>query len=690
MTTHYPPLDRGPDVEDLHGRLVPDPYRALEGPDPAAADWLAAQQALARRRLDATPHRTWFERTVRELSELPGRGLPAARGNRLFHTEQAPGVANPTLVVQEPAGPRQLVDPAHWGSAAGARITAWNAAGDGSLLAFQICDDGIDDGPLRVLDVATGTLLTEVADDLRAPSVAWGGPADRRPTGIFYPRTGGDGPPAGLYFLDFTTGDRTAAWTPGAAGTPVFAVPAVSPDGRWLLTTVRHGADPRTELLIADLESAPLGEPMHRQLVAPGVAFTAARFGGDGRIYAFTQLGAARGRICVFDPAAPDPDDWRELTAAGPGATIRAFAPMHDRVAVCRLADGRTEVAVIQPDSGAETLLALPGDGTVSAMTGSPGADNRLWIGHAEPGRPATVLQFAPADGATPGYWFRPAPPERDRGIRADRTSCRSADGTEVPISLLTAEPVPEGPRPVLLSVYGGFGISAERTFNAETYAWLLAGGTHAVAHVRGGGELGAGWHEAGRGRNKPRSVDDLIAVAEHLIATGVTGPEQLVVFGASNGGLLAAAAAVRRPDLFRGCVCVHPVTDLLRYPLLGDGRAWLAEYGDRADPLDAAALLSYSPYHNVRTGVRYPAFLLMAGTADRRVPPVHARKLCAALQHATGADPASAPVLLREQRHAGHGVIPRDQVLGWLADRLAFTTDLVGLRPAGPDRDDC
>ncbi|MGK4579906.1 prolyl oligopeptidase family serine peptidase [Kitasatospora sp. HPMI-4] len=699
----YPPLLRGPHEEIRHGVAIPDPYRALEmvgggadnGDAEAVRAWLAAQRDHARQWLDSASARGFFEHTVRELSDLRRRGVPAARDTGLFFTEQAPGMVSPSLYVERPQGTSRLVDPADWGTAASARITAWSVSPDGSRLAFQICDEGLEHGPLRVLDVASGEVVLVVAEDVRNPSVAWGGSVDRPPNGLYYPRAGSGREQQGLYFVDFESGRHTEVWLPAETDRPVFTVPAVSPDGAWLLLTVRYGADPRNALLIAPVNPAAPERAEPQLLVKSGQSFTAARFGPDGRIYCFTHLRSSLGQVCVFDPADPDPASWRELTAGGGGTVIRTFAPLYDRVAVCRSVDGRAEVLVVHADSGRETLLPLPDGGTVSAMTGSTGPDNRLWITFADPTQPPAVLEFDLSDppagpGAAAGEaaaprardWFRPANPCLNARIRAERTVCRSADGTEIPISTLTNEDGPPGPGPVILSVYGGFGITADRAFSAETLSWLLAGGSHAVAHVRGGGEAGATWHAAGRGRNKPRSVEDLIAAAEHLVASGRTTSDQLVLFGASNGGMLAAAAAVRRPDLFRACVAVHPVTDMVRFTLLGDGPAWVTEYGDPADEADLTALRSYSPYHNVRPGVRYPAFLVMAGTSDRRVPPAHARKLCAALQHATSGDRREAPVLLREQEGAGHGVIPQDQVLPWLVDRLSFMARCTALDP--------
>ncbi|WP_441248230.1 prolyl oligopeptidase family serine peptidase [Kitasatospora sp. McL0602] len=681
----YPSAPRTDQVDTWHGTEVPDAYRPLEEDSAATQSWLAAQQGLSRDWLDKARGRAEFESVLTRLYDLGHRSVPTVRGERLFYTARETGTGPELLYVQDAGAVTSLVDPADWGVNRTARLTGWIPSPDGSLLAFQVCDEGQDHGSLRILDVRTRQVVAVVADDLRAPSIAWGGRADQPPTGLYYPRAGADDQAQGLHFLDFQTGRHAAVWRPESADRPVFAVPAISPDGTRLLLAVRYGADVRNALLIAPLGADGQPAAAFRVLVPPGQVASAVRFGPGNEAFVLTQLGSARGRICALDPADPAPAAWRELCPGDDTATVRSFVPLDGVVAVCRSRNGAAEVSLVCTRSGAERIVPLPGNGSVSAMTGAAEAGGgRLWVAYAEPAQPPTILEIDAADptGLTRHVWFSSDMTGLASLVVAERTTCISADGTEICVSVIRTSESPKGPLPTILSVYGGFGISAERTFRPETTAWLLAGGAHAIAHVRGGGENGASWHAAGRGTNKPRSVEDVIAAAEHLIASRRTTRDQLALFGASNGGLLAAAAAVRRPDLFRACVPVHPVTDMLRYRDLGDGRAWETEYGDPTRQLDFTALHSYSPYHQVSPGVRYPAFLLMAGTADRRVPPAHARKLCAALQEATTGTPDRAPVLLREQSGAGHGVIPHDQLIPWITDRLAFLAECL----VGPD----
>lgn len=265
--------------------------------------------------------------------------------------------------------------------------------------------------------------------------------------------------------------------------------------------------------------------------------------------------------------------------------------------------------------------------------------------------------------------------------------SYRSFDGTSVGLRVVV--PVgAAGPLSVLLTAYGGFGASTPPAYSPVVAAWVRAGGAYAVAGVRGGGEHGAAWHDAGRGPNKPAAVADLLSAADWLVAQGWTTPKRLAVKGASHSGLMAAAALVRRPDLFAAVVCSDALTDMVRYHRFGLGRLWTGEFGTADDADQLATLLTYSPYHLVAPGTRYPAVLLTCPRTDARVDSLHTRKLAAALRHATAAD---RPVLLRCEDGVGHGARSLDRWLGLQADILAFCalhTGLDGETPVPPTTD--
>ncbi|GAU65978.1 prolyl oligopeptidase [Streptomyces sp. NBRC 110611] len=262
-------------------------------------------------------------------------------------------------------------------------------------------------------------------------------------------------------------------------------------------------------------------------------------------------------------------------------------------------------------------------------------------------------------------------------------TVCASADGTPVRITVLAPHDTTRHPRPTLLYVYGGFGLTYKPLYQPEVVAWVEAGGVYAVAHVRGGGEEGADWHSAGARAHKQKSIDDLHAAAAALCQEGWTTPSQLVIRGESNGGLLVGAALTQCPDRYRAVLCAGPVLDMVRYENSGLGASWTSEYGSASAPEELGWLLGYSPYHHVREGVDYPAVLFTVSEGDGIVDPLHARKMCAALQHAVGPAPADdgrGLTLLRVEPDVGHGARAMSRAIELSVDQLSFAVWQSGL----------
>jgi prolyl oligopeptidase len=258
-----------------------------------------------------------------------------------------------------------------------------------------------------------------------------------------------------------------------------------------------------------------------------------------------------------------------------------------------------------------------------------------------------------------------------------------SRDGTLVRLFVLSPRGVPDRLRPTLLTGYGGFGVSMSPGYTTQALAWVRAGGVYAVACVRGGGEGGEDWHRAGMGVHKQNVFDDFDAAADLLIAEGWTAPDRLGVVGESNGGLLAGAALTQHPGKYAAVVCLAPLLDMIGSERLGMGPSWRAEYGSVRDPDEFRALLAYSPYHNVRPGVRYPPVLFAVADGDTRVDPCHSRKMCALLQRVSA---GPGPVLFRLERDVGHGARAVSRTNGLVADVLAFLARHLGLGPPPPD----
>lgn len=673
----YPAAPQVGIANTIHGQLIPDPWRWLEADDLAVWTWADQQDCLARRSLGVLPHRNLLAGHLQQWMSVPERSVPSVRGNRYYYLEKTSGFGPAALwVATDSHPPEVVVDPTRWAESGTAVLAAWSVSDDGRRLAFQISEGGSDHTTLRVVDTATKQVMAQV-DGLRSSSMAWD---HSSPSGLFYCRSVAVGTaPGGLWYLDLESSASRLVWQPGRADLPVFAVPAVSAPGDRLLLNVRYGADSRNELVLLGVHRSPagrieLGEA--RSIVAPGVQQCLARFCPDGSVYVLSR------QSLELSDSPPSVSEGlgrlRRIATACNSEIFRGCLPLDGHLLMWRERSGVGAVDLIDTKSGVSRPVPLPGSGAVTGVSATESPRRRAWIRFADPVTSPTIVEIdlGKSQFARSELWFNSASGAAACDVQRYRTFGVSHDGTRIPISVWQQ---PGRPAPTILSVYGGFGVVSDLDFNPVLLAWLQAGGSYAVAHVRGGGDS-PGWHDAGRRRLKLRSIEDLIAAGEHLIDTKVVNSHQIGVFGASNGGLLALAAVVRRPELFRCCVAAHPVTDMIRYPHLGDGRSWVAEYGDPADPEDFRALWSYSPYHRLQRGAEYPPVLLMAGRADHRVPPAHARKFAAAMQHVMSEDYQQRPVLLREEERSGHGRLSHGAVIPWLTDRLSFFAAYLGL----------
>jgi prolyl oligopeptidase len=457
-----------------------------------------------------------------------------------------------------------------------------------------------------------------------------------------------------------------------------------SHDGRWLTVSAPAGAG--NDLWLADLSSSPPERPALRTVQRGADAVTVPAVGRDGRLYLLTTLGAPTGRLCVADPADPGPGGWRELVGPDPEAVISDFAlldgPGGPVLLIGRTRHAISEIGVHDPVTGERVgEVPLPGLGTAGRMSARPEGGHEAWFSYTDGVTPGSVHRYDARTGRT-GLWAA-APGAVDvPELESRQIVYASADGT--PVRMVVLARPGTGPRPAILYGYGGFGLSLTPSYSGYILPWVEAGGVFVLAQVRGGGEEGAAWHRDGMLERKQNSFDDFTAAAERLIADGWTTAGRLAACGESNGGLLVGAAITRRPELFAAAVCSAPLLDMVRYEHSGLGPSWRAEYGSAEDPDQLDLLLGYSPYHRVREGVDYPATLLASFGGDSRVDPMHARKMCAALQHAT---PGTRPVLLRHEDGVGHGARAAGRAVGLAADMLAFLAAHTGLEPPPRER---
>lgn len=692
--TDYPDAPRLDLVEHLHGHVVPDPYRWLEDPtDPRTEQWSAAQDVLTREQLDALPGR---DELAAELTRLLASGsvsVPVWRAGRAFVTRHEPGGEHAVLHVREPDGTeRALVDVMALDPSGLTTLDRWVPSTEGDRLAYQLSAGGDEESLLHVLDVATGEILDGPVDRCRYSPIAWlpGGEE------LFYVRrlAPGDVPAGEEQFHRRVWRHRVGAdpatdvlvHGDGLDPTNYYGVRA-STDGRWLVVNASAGTAPRDSVWLADLHGS---EELVEVLTEADAARCAAWVARDGRLFLLTTLGAPRWRLCAADPERPRPEHWTELVGEDPESVLDGVRWLVDPAGDPLLVASRTRHALAElhlhaaEDGAYRGTVPVPGAGsltglsTVDELTRS--GEGRLWIGWTDFATAPCVHAWSRGGDtelveAAPGA--SEVPPVRSRQI-----TYRSADGTVVRmfvVSPATSGSVsgPDRPRSALLTGYGGFAVFRKPAFTPSTLAWVAAGGVWALASLRGGGEEGEQWHRAGMRESKPCVFDDFHAAAEALCREGWTAPDRLAISGGSNGGLLVGAALTQRPELFRAVVCSAPLLDMVRYERFSLGRTWNDEYGTADDPQELGWLLSYSPYHAVRPATAYPAVLFTVFDSDTRVDPLHARKMCAALQHATSAE---TPVLIRREVDAGHAARSVSRTVAVAVDQYAFLAHHTGL----------
>jgi prolyl oligopeptidase len=670
---------------------VDDPFRWLEDGDaPAVAKWTEAQNAATRKALDALPGRAALAARFGQLYGIGSLGVPVSRphhpggrdkakARRYFYTRRDGRQNQPVLYVRDgrDGAERALVD-VNGERADGTRaLDWWFPSDDGARVAYGTSDDGSEESLLRVRDVASGQDLGDQIPRTRACSLAWlpdgGGfyytrypkpgevPRGEEPyhRSVFFHHLGSD--PAGDQKIFGEGRDRTD-W-PGVD---------LSPDGRWIVIGVSEGWT-KTEVYLIDrngdgkLVPVATGEDARFDVVEAL----------DDRLYLLTTSGAPRGRIFAVDPRHPTREHWREIVPEGPDVLERAVY-FDGGLALAYLHDASARLRLVDRNGHAARDVALPGLGVVTVLAGARDVP-QLFYGFTGFLEPTTILEVSSGRAPKSVVWRALAAPVDKSAFEVERVMVTSRDGTQLPLFLAYRKGVPrDGTRPALLTGYGGFDVNMLPAWTPSAIPFLESGGTYALAILRGGGEYGESWHRAGMLGKKQNVFDDFIAAATWLVEHKVTTPERLAISGRSNGGLLVGAALTQRPDLFRAVVCGVPLLDMLRYHLFRLAALWVPEYGSPDEPDAARWLAAYSPYQNVRDGLKYPAVFLHTAASDTRVDPMHARKMAARLQAATK---SGRPVLLEVESRAGHGAgKPLTKVIAELVDEWSFLFAQLGV----------
>lgn len=687
--SRYPAAERLDLVDDYHGTPVPDPYRWLEDRgDPRTDAWLAGQAALLEaERADWTLRDRFAER----LAALLGAGTvspPYWRATRMFRTRREPGQQFSVLYVVEGDDERVLLDPMAIDPTGVTTLDSWQPSKEGDRLAYQLSVGGDEESLLYVLDVATGEVLDGPIDRCRYSPVAWlpGGEAFyyvRRLAPDLLPESE-RGFHRRVYLHRVGTSPDTDVLVFGAGMTMTnYYGVTVSRDGRWLTVDASEGTAPRNDLWVADLTQSPSDSPAFTLVQGDVDAQTGLTFLRDGRVLVGTTLDAPRGRVAVTTPGAWDPSTWQDLVPEDPDAVLESATVLdgpdlaEDVLLIVRTSHGVARMSLARASDGTPLgEVDLPGAGTIGGPVEHIDGGPVTWFVYTDHTTVPTIYSF---DARTREVALHTRPPGSVDvpAVHSRQVEYTSADGTTVRMFVISPTAEPDRPRPTVLYGYGGFGIPLAPGYSAGILAWVEAGGVWAVANLRGGGEEGEDWHRAGMLANKQNVYDDFHAAAEWLIAEGWTTSAQLGIEGGSNGGLLVGAAMTQRPDLFNAVVCVAPLLDMIRYTTSELGPTWTVEYGDPADPEQFGWLHAYSPYHRVVEGTDYPATMFAVFDNDTRTDPMHGRKMCAAVQHATSGD---RPIVLRTEGDVGHGMRSLDRAVNETADTLAFLARWTGL----------
>jgi prolyl oligopeptidase len=688
----YPETPTVDQADDYHGTLVADPYRWLEDDvreSEAVRDWVKAQNELTFAYLDRIEERGAIRQRLQELWDFERYGIPVREGGRYYYTYND-GLQNQDVVYSQATladEPRLLIDPNKWSEDGTVALAAWFPSPDGKHVAYLVQDGGSDWRTAGVLEVESGAELGDRLEWLKFTGLSWA----RDGSGFYYsryPEVGEDEKFQSLnmnqavYFHELGQPQAQDRLVYASPDKPEWGQSAqVTDDGRHLVITVWKGTDDRYQIVHRDLDD-PDAEP---RFLIEGFDHDYTFVGNVGeRLYFRTNRDAPRNRLIAIDVDEPAESNWQEVIPESPDV-LDGVSLVGGKIIADYMQDAQTVVKVFALDGTYERMIDLPGIGTAYGFDGDV-SDPETFFAYTSFNTPPTISRLDVETGQVtefrqPDVDFDP----EDYVVR--QVFYESKDGTQVPMFIThKADLEPDGKLPTLLYGYGGFNISLTPSFSITRLAWMEMGGVYAVANIRGGGEYGRAWHQAGTGLDKQNVFDDFIAAAEYLIRAGYTNPSKLAIFGGSNGGLLVGAVTNQRPDLFAAAIPAVGVMDMLRFHNFTAGRFWVDDYGSADDPEEFRALYAYSPYHNVKAGAEYPAVLVTTADTDDRVVPGHSFKYAAAMQ---AAQAGSAPVLIRIETRAGHGAgTPTEMLIDDYADRWAFLVENLGMHlPEGYGR---
>ncbi len=678
----YPPSPRQSHVDVYHGMEVADPYRWLEDSvSEATRQWIRAQNQVTFAYLESLPWRSPIRQRLTQLWNYERYGIPFRQGDRYFYFKND-GLQNQSVLytlASLEAEPRVLLDPNTLSPDGTVALSGLAVSEDGAWLAYGLSTAGSDWVEWHVRDIDTGG---DTGDELRwvkFSSVAW----THDHQGFFYSRYDEPDPGAPAEVVNYYQKlYYHRLGTPQSADQLVYERPdqkewgfegTVTEDGRYLVISVWRGTDPHNLVFYQDLSQA--DSPVIELISQFEANYSLVGNDGD-RFWFRSDRNAPRGRLIAIHLHQPQPEDWQEIIPEGQD-TLQSVSLLNHQFVANYLQDAYTALRVYSLEGELVRSVALPSIGSAAGFEGKP-QDRETFYSFTSFTTPSTIYHYDLVTGVSTPY-RQPQVAFNPEDYTTTQVFYPSRDGTAIPLFITHRRDLDlSRPHPTLLYGYGGFNVSLTPSFSVSNLVWMEMGGIYAVANLRGGGEYGEAWHQAGTRRQKQTVFDDFIAAAEWLVAEGYTQPQKLAIMGGSNGGLLVGACMTQRPDLFRAALPAVGVMDMLRFNQFTIGWAWESDYGSPQNPEDFVALYAYSPLHNLRSETAYPATLITTADHDDRVVPAHSFKFAAALQAAHQGD---VPVLIRIETEAGHGAgKPTSKLIEEAVDRWAFLVEQLSM----------
>lgn len=683
----YPNTQRDGHIDTYHGLKVEDPYRWLEEDireSTRVRNWVESQNAVTLGYLERLPARAIIRERLTKLWNYEKYGTPFKKAGR-YYLAKNNGLQNHFViyVMDHLYGPRRvLLDPNTWSKDGTVALGGMAFSEDGKYVAYGTQDAGSDWRTWRIRDIDTGQDLPDTLRYLKFTEVAWTPDSQ------------------GLYFGKYPDPDPNGKYqalnmnmrimlhrlgTKQAEDIVIYERPqnpewgysvVVSDDGRYLVNTVWIGTDAKYRVMVKDLQA----EPSTWVDLVDNFESNFSYIDNVGTIFHFlTDAGAPKGRVIAIDISKPQREEWQEIVPEQE-EPLQAVNLLNDQLVCIYLKDVVTQVTLYDRKGNRLHNVGLPGIGATSGFEGTR-RDTETFYRFESYTIPPSIYRYDIETG-TSTLFERSSVDFTPEQYTTKQVFYTSKDGTRIPMFVSHRHDVAyDGTAPTLLYGYGGFALSLEPRFALGALIWMEMGGVYAAANLRGGGEYGKDWHEAGKKMRKQNVFDDFIAAAEYLISKRVTAPGKLAIHGGSNGGLLVGACMTQRPGLFRAAVPAVGVMDMLRFDEFTAGRFWVDDYGSAKDSLEMFTYLkSYSPYHNLKPGTDYPATLVITADTDDRVVPGHSFKFAAELQRCHA---GSNPVLIRIETRAGHGSgKPTHLVIDEIADMYAFLSDQLGTDP--------